>query len=169
MSFFLLNQGCWWCFECAILCHFHRQQCPRDTAGCASWRRGEAPVCHACENRSAEWHKQIRANESEILEGPSYAAIMGGVRHRGPISGELGVSIHRGAAWLVVTHTSTVQNIQHILSLWEKQTVIGTLNIDTQKMMKRPHVCHRQFPAKSWNNVPEKTCRWGRKNNVINI
>jgi len=59
----------------------------------------------------------IRASESEILEGPSYAAIMGGVRHRGPISGELGVSIHRGAAWLVVTHTSTVQNIQHILSL----------------------------------------------------
>ena len=26
----------------------------------------------------------IRASESEILEGPSYAAIMGGVRHRGP-------------------------------------------------------------------------------------
>ena len=59
----------------------------------------------------------IQVSESEILEGPSYAAIMGGVRHRGPISGELGVSIHRGAAWLVVTHTSTVQNIQHILSL----------------------------------------------------
>ena len=26
MSLFLLNQGCWWCFESVILCHFHRQQ-----------------------------------------------------------------------------------------------------------------------------------------------
>ena len=50
----------------------------------------------------------IWAGESEILEGPSYAAIMGGVRHGGPINGELGVSIHMGAARLVVTHTSTV-------------------------------------------------------------
>ena len=50
----------------------------------------------------------IWAGESEILEGPSYAVIMGGVRHGGPINGELGVSIHMGAARLVVTHTSTV-------------------------------------------------------------
>lgn len=75
----------------------------------------------------------IRTGESEILEGPSYAAIMDRVRYGGPISGELGVSIHRGAARLALTHTSTVKNIQHILSLGEEQTVISAVNSDTQK------------------------------------
>jgi len=53
----------------------------------------------------------IQASESEILKDPNYAAIMGGVRHQGPISCELRVSIHRNATRLAVTHTSTVQNI----------------------------------------------------------
>jgi len=50
----------------------------------------------------------IWAGECEILKSSSYIAIMGGVGHRGPISGELGVSILWGAARLAVTYTCTV-------------------------------------------------------------
>ena len=53
----------------------------------------------------------IQASEGEVLKSSSYTAVMGGVSHRSPISRELGVSIHRGAARLAVTHTSTVQDI----------------------------------------------------------
>jgi hypothetical protein len=73
----------------------------------------------------------IQASEGEVLKSSSYTVVMGVVSHRSPISRELGVSIHRGAAWLAVTHTSMSQDIQHILSLREEQTIISAFNNDT--------------------------------------
>ena len=62
----------------------------------------------------------IRTREGEVLKGASNAAIVCRVGGSDTISGELGVSIHRGTAGLAVEHTNTFQNIQHILTLGEK-------------------------------------------------
>jgi hypothetical protein len=79
------------------------------------------------------------------------------------------VSIHRSAARFTVTHASSLQNLQHILALREKKTVTSMLDADTQKMMKRPHVCHRKFLTKCCDNPVEKTRRGCSKHNIINI
>jgi hypothetical protein len=50
---------------------------------------------------------------------------------------------------LAVAHASVVQDIQQILSLRKKQAIITMLNGNTQKMMKRTHVYHREFLSKS--------------------
>jgi hypothetical protein len=107
--------------------------------------------------------------EGEILKGTSDTAIVCGVGDCDTISRELGMSIHRGAAGLAVEHTSTFQNIQHILTLGEKQTVTMALNTNSEEMMKRSHVRHREFLAKSCDNPLKKTHGGGRQNNVIHI
>ena len=86
--------------------------------------------------------RNIWSGEGEILKGTSDTAIVCRVGDCDTISKELGVSIHRGAAGLAVEHTSTFQNIQHILTLGEKQTVMMALNTDSEEMMKRSHVHH---------------------------
>jgi hypothetical protein len=57
----------------------------------------------------------IWPGEGEILESPSKTAVLTGICNRGTISRELGVSVHRSATQLAVTHTSSLQNIQHVL------------------------------------------------------
>jgi len=58
--------------------------------------------------------------EGEVLKSPSKTAVLTGIRDRDTISRKLGVSVHRSAARLAVTHTSSLQNIQHVLPLREK-------------------------------------------------
>jgi hypothetical protein len=62
----------------------------------------------------------IRVCKGEILKGASNVAKLRWVRHWNTISRQLVMSINICATRLVVTHTSTVQNIQHILLLREK-------------------------------------------------
>jgi hypothetical protein len=111
----------------------------------------------------------IWPGEGEVQKSSSKTAVLAGIRNRGTISRELRVSIHRSAARLAVTHTSSLQNLQHILALREKKAVTSALNADTQKMVKRPHVCHRKFLAECCDNPVKKTRRGRSENNVINI
>jgi hypothetical protein len=61
--------------------------------------------------------RNIWTGEGEILKGANDTAIVYRVGECDTISRELGVSIHRGTARLAIEHTSTFQNIQHILTL----------------------------------------------------
>jgi hypothetical protein len=70
----------------------------------------------------------IWTGEGEILQSTNNTAILCGVGHRSTISRQLGVSINGRTARLAVTHTCPIQNIQRILQLCEKQTIISTLN-----------------------------------------
>jgi hypothetical protein len=55
--------------------------------------------------------RNFRESEGEILKSSSNTTVMGRIRDRNAICRELGVSIHRCAAWPAVTHTITLQNI----------------------------------------------------------
>jgi hypothetical protein len=113
--------------------------------------------------------RNIRTGEGEILKSPSDAAIVSRVSDCDTISRELGMGIHRCTARLVVAHASTVKNIEHILTLGEKQAVLIALNTDAKEMVKLSHVRHREFLAESCDNPLKKTHGGSRQNNVINI
>jgi hypothetical protein len=70
----------------------------------------------------------VRTGESEILQSTSYTAELCRISHRNTLGRQLGLSINRSAARLARTHTSTVQNIQHVLFLSKKETISATLN-----------------------------------------
>jgi hypothetical protein len=59
----------------------------------------------------------IWTSKSEILKSTSNTAVGGGVGDGSSIGRKLGMSIHRGAARLAAKHTSTVKNVQNILTL----------------------------------------------------
>jgi hypothetical protein len=59
----------------------------------------------------------VRTSEGEILKCSSNTAIVSGVGDGDTISRKLGVSINRSTTRLAVSHTGTLQNIQHILTL----------------------------------------------------
>jgi hypothetical protein len=42
-------------------------------------------------------------------------------------------------------------------------------NRDTQEVVKRTHICHREFPLKSYNNLSEITLGQVRENNIIHL
>jgi len=112
----------------------------------------------------------IRMSKSEILQSTSDTAVVSRIRHRRTISGrQLGVSVHRSAAGLAVTHASAVQDIQQIMSLGKKHAIITTLNSNTRKMLKGTHVCHREFMSMSGNNLLKETLGRSREHNIINI
>jgi hypothetical protein len=113
--------------------------------------------------------RNIRTGEGEILKSPSDAAIVSRVGDCDTISRELGMGIHRCTARLAVAHASAVQNIEHILTLGEKQAVLMALNTDAKEMVKLSHVRHREFLAESYDNPLKKTHGGSRQNNVINI
>jgi hypothetical protein len=94
----------------------------------------------------------VRTSEGEILKSTNYTAELGRISHRNTICRQLGLSINWDAARFARTHTGTVQNIQHVLLLSKKETISSTLIGQAQEMMKRTHICHREFLLQSCNN-----------------
>jgi hypothetical protein len=70
---------------------------------------------------------------------------------------------------LAVTHPGPVQNVQEILTLGEKEAITTMLNCNSQKMMKRTHISHREFLPKSCNNPVKETLGRSCEHNIINI
>lgn len=55
---------------------------------------------------------------------------------------------------LAISHPGTLQNLDHILLLREKETRAGVLNAQTQKVKKSAKVPHREFLLKGTNGTP---------------
>jgi hypothetical protein len=93
-------------------------------------------VGHAYEDRLSEPHRRYQAGESEILKTTCEAAKVCRIRHWCAVRRELKIHISWHRARLAVSHASTVKDLNHILTLREKETRSCVLDVHTQKMMK---------------------------------
>jgi len=60
----------------------------------------------------------VWAGECQVLKGSSKTAEVGSIRHRGPLSGSnLRIGVHWSRAWLALSHSGAIEDIQHVLSL----------------------------------------------------
>jgi hypothetical protein len=111
----------------------------------------------------------IRSGESKVLKSSSKTAVLSRISNRDAICSKLGVSVHGSTARFALTHTGTLQNVQHILALRKEQGVTAALNTDSQKMVKRTHISHRELTAEGSNDPVKKIHGGGSQHNIINV
>ena len=99
-------------------------------------QQGETPGDHACEERPAERHSEIRPGEGEILQGTGEAPVGSWISHGiTQISRQLHLSIDRSGARLAISHPSPLQNIECVLPLVKKARR-ARLNSDAQEVVE---------------------------------
>jgi hypothetical protein len=70
----------------------------------------------------------VWASEGEILESTYETTIMSGVLNRRTIRGKLGACVDWCSTWLAIFHPSARKNIQSVLLLTQKQSIVATSN-----------------------------------------
>jgi hypothetical protein len=87
----------------------------------------------------------VGPGEDEVLKGPGNTPVAGWIGDRGAGGGEFALRIHRGRAWLAVSHARAFKDVDGALSLVEEQALGTTLDGDPQKWWSAP----RSFIANS--------------------
>jgi len=95
----------------------------------------------------------IRPGEGEVLQGACKTPELRGVLNRWTISRQLGVGVHRSRARLALSHTSTIQNVYHILLLRKKKARTTALDMHPQEVVKLTQIGHAELLLQSLNGA----------------
>jgi hypothetical protein len=84
--------------------------------------------------------------EGQVLQRPGDASELGGIpNRRSGVSSQLRPQVHRSRARLAVSHDRTLEDVEHVGALVQKQLVGTPLDSDAEEV-KRPQILHREFP-----------------------
>jgi hypothetical protein len=112
----------------------------------------------------------VGPSECEVLESPSQAAVGSRVTYGDPHGGgDLGMSVDRCGAGLAVPHASTLKNVPSILALVKEEVVGLLLYCDTEKVVKRVEVLHRELLLKSCSGTLETLRARGGEDDVADV
>jgi hypothetical protein len=94
--------------------------------------------------------RNIWSCECQIKSSSEAAEVCGSrCRHRCPLSGSyLRVGVNWRGAGLAFRHPSMTQNVYHVPSLREEETVATTLNLHTEEVMQGTKILHGEFLLK---------------------
>jgi hypothetical protein len=112
----------------------------------------------------------VGPSECEVLESPNQTAVGSRVTYGDPHGGgDLGMSVDRCGAGLAVPHASTLKNVPSILALVKEEVVGLLLYCDTEKVVKRVEVLHRELLLKSCSGTLETLRARGGEDDVANV
>jgi GMP synthase-like glutamine amidotransferase len=112
----------------------------------------------------------VRPCESQVLQGACKAAVGGGVCHgRTIICRDFGTSVNRSGARFAVTHAVPTKDVQNVLPLRKKESVLGALNCHAEKVVQRAKILHGKFILQSHNHTVEELLGGGSEYNVVHI
>jgi hypothetical protein len=98
----------------------------------------------------------IRPGEGEVLESPGYATVVGRVTDGGVrVGGDLGLSVDRCGAGLVVAHSSALEDIPSVLTLVEEEAVNSLLHRDAEDVAEGAKVLHGELLLESHSGTLE--------------
>jgi hypothetical protein len=93
--------------------------------------------------------RNVWPSERQVLEGASKAAEVCSIRHWGPLScSNLRIGVNWCGARLALCHSSAIQNVQHVLSLGEEETITTALNLHAKEVMQFTEVFHGKLSLK---------------------
>jgi hypothetical protein len=104
-------------------CHARNEECALE-------RQGEAQGVVHMKADLLDCIRDVKPCESEILEGPCKAAKICRISHWITNSArQLGIDINWGGAGLAFSHASAVKDVNHVLTLRQKQTSCRVLDL----------------------------------------
>jgi hypothetical protein len=112
----------------------------------------------------------VGPDEGEVLENPNQVAVgtwvMDGGAH---VEGDLGLSVDRRRVGLVVAHASTLKDVPSIPALVEEEIIRPLLYWDTEKVVERVDVLHRELLLESRSGTLEKLRARGGEDDVVDV
>jgi hypothetical protein len=112
----------------------------------------------------------VGPGEGEVLESLIQAAVGSRVVDGGPyVRGDLGPSVDRRGVGLAVAHASMLKDVSSILALVEEEAVGPLLYWDTEEVVERAEVLHRELLLESCSGTLEKFWARGGEDNVVDV
>jgi hypothetical protein len=87
----------------------------------------------------------------------------------GHVGGNLGLSVDRHGAGHVVTHANALKDDLNILALVKEEAITSLLHWDTEEVVEKAEVLHRELLLESCSGMMEKLWAWGGEDDVIDV